>query len=244
MARSLSNLTPRIEQRLLAWEAMQRHVADQPAPKLRPTITLSRQFGCEGFPVAARVQALMAAASGEPWNVYDKLLLEQVAADGGAPLETLQRLGETARSLEKLGVRPQQYHQHAAAFRAVAEKLTHFAAVGNAVIVGRGGAALCRQQPNCFHIRITASAAWRVASIARRLELPEEEARGLVDANQSLREQFLREQLQVDPADPALFDVTFNNERAGVEVIAEAIAAYVRKAWALKGAGAAVSSGT
>jgi cytidylate kinase len=241
MARSLLSLTPRIEHRLHAWETIHQHLAAQTAPRLRPTITLSRQFGCEGYPVAERVQALMAHATGEPWNVYDKLLLEAVAGKEGIELGTLQRLGETARSLEKLGVRPQQYLQHAEAFRAVAEKLQDFAAVGNAVIVGRGGAVLCRQQPNCFHFRITATLAWRVESIARRLEVPRDEATGLVEANQSLREQFLREQLHADPSDPALFDATFNNERADAEAIAQAIAAYVRAAWATREATAKAS---
>jgi len=231
MARSLISLSPRVEQRLQAWENIHRLLGAQPVPRLRPTITLSRQFGCEGYPVAERVQALMAEATGEPWNVYDKVLLEAVARDQGIALETLQRLGETARSLEKLGVRPRQYHQHAEAFRAVAEKLQDFAAVGNAVIVGRGGAALCRQQPNCFHFRVTAREAWRVETIARRLEVPLDEARGLVEANQSLREQFLREQLHVDPGDPALFDASFDNERGSVEAIAQAMVAYVRATW-------------
>jgi cytidylate kinase len=237
MARPLSSLSPRIEHRLIAWEQIHKHVTSQPALRVRPTITLSRQFGCEGFPVAEKVQGLMARATGEPWNVYDKLLLEAVAKDDGVPLGTLQRLGETARSLERLGLRPQEYLAHAEAFQAVAQKLVHFATVGNAVIVGRGGAALCRQQLNCFHFRVTASLDWRIDSIARRLEIPRDEARTLVDANNSLREQFLKEQLHVDPSDPLLFDATFNNERGGAEAIAEAIVGFVRAAWTQRALG-------
>jgi cytidylate kinase len=232
MARSLITLTPHVEHRILAWEALGKHLAAQQKPSPRPTITLSRQFGCEGYPVAEKAQALLAAATGEPWAVYDKVLLEKVASEQGIDLATLQHLGETARSLEKLGMRPQAYHQHAEAFRAVAEKMRQVAAVGNAIIVGRGGVVVCQGQPNCFHFRISAGAEWRVDSIARRLEVPRDEARVLVDANQSLRQQFLTEQLKVDPNLPDLFDVTFNNERAGADAIAQGMAAYVQRAWA------------
>jgi cytidylate kinase len=231
MSRPLSSLNPGIEHRLQAWESIRQHLKAEAVPKLRPTITLSRQFGCEGYPVAEKVQKLMAEATGEPWAVYDKLLLEAVAREDGIELGTLQHLGDTARSLERLGLRPLQYLAHEEAFHRVAEKLHHFAAVGNAVIVGRGGAVLTRGQPNCFHFRINASEPWRVQSIARRLEVPLTEARSMVEANQRLRQQFLTEQLHADLNEPSLFDVTFNNERGDAEAMAQAIVGWVRSAW-------------
>jgi hypothetical protein len=214
MARPLISLIPSIEHRVHAWSAIHDHLAKQSELRVRPTVTLSRAFGCEGYGIAERVQALLGQATGEPWNVYDKALLEAVAKDGVVSMHTLKNLGETARSFERLGLRPPEYHRHAEAFRAVAEKLVHFATVGNAVVVGRGGAVLCRDLANCFHFRVEAPEQWRIDSMARRLELPRDEAKALVESNTSLRDDFMKEQLHADLKDHALYDAVFNNARA------------------------------
>jgi cytidylate kinase len=231
MARPLISLIPSIEHRVHAWSAIHDHLAKQGELRVRPSVTLSRAFGCEGYAIAQRVQVLLAEATGEPWNVYDKALLEAVAKDGVVAMHTLKNLGETARSFERLGLRPPEYHQHAEAFRAVAEKLVHFATVGNAVVVGRGGAVLCRDLANCFHFRVEASFEWRVESMTSRLELSRPEAKALVESNTSLRDDFMQEQLHADLKDHTLYDAVFNNERAGVEAIAQAIAQMVRVGW-------------
>jgi cytidylate kinase len=231
MTKPLSSLTPNIDKRLAAWDGIRKHLAAQKQIVVRPTVTISREFGCEGYQVAERVQTLMAEATGEPWNVYDKALLEAVASEQGIDMHTLRNLGDTARSFEKFGLRPPEYLQHAEAFRAVAEKLVSFAAIGNAVIVGRGGAVLCSQLPNCFHFRIEASLACRVAGIAKRLELSAEDAKALVEANTKLRNTFLQEQLHVDHRDRGFFHAIFNNDLAPADLIAEAIVGFVKKAW-------------
>jgi cytidylate kinase len=237
MSRSLTSLIPNIENRLNAWTNIHAHLAKETQLHVRPTVTLSRAFGCEGYPVAERVKELLATETGEPWNVYDKTLLEAVAKDGTVSMHTLQNLGETARSFERLGLRPKEYLKHAAAFQEVAERLVHFATIGNAVVVGRGGAILCRDLSNCFHFRLDAPLAWRVDSIARRLDVPRAEAKGMVDSNTSLRNDFMREQLHADLTDPMLYDAVFNNERATVEAIAAAIAAFVKAGWAERNPG-------
>ena len=234
MSKPLASLIPSIDKRITAWNDIHRHLVAQTAVKVRPTVTLSRSFGCEGYRTAERIRDVLAKATGEPWNIYDKALLEAVASEQGIEMYTLKNLGDTARSFERLGMRPPDYLQHQDAYRAVAEKVVALAAVGNAVVIGRGGAVLCAQLPNCFHFRIDASLDFRVASIARRLEMPPEEARALVEANTKLRNEFLREQLHVDPFDARHFHALFDNERADAEVIAEAIAAFVLKAWSLR----------
>lgn len=231
MARPFVTLIPNIAHRLDAWETIQSHLAKAPAPKLRPTVTISRTFGCEAFLLADRLKTELEAACGEPWNVYDKTLLEAVAQEEGIELRTLKNLGETARSLEKLGISPPEYYAHTEAFRAVAARLTQFATVGNAIIVGRGGAVLCKDMRNCFHFRLDASLEWRTKSIETRLELSHADALAFVKSNQGLREQFLREQLRVDPTDVSFFDAMFNNARHGVADIASAITGYVRSSW-------------
>lgn len=231
MPRPLLTLIPGIEHRLNAWEQIHDRLSREPAPRVRPTITLSRAFGCEGFPLADHLKGLFEAASGEPWAVYDRTLLEAVAREEGVPLHTLKTLGETARALETLGVRPKEYFEHAEAFEAVARRLLQFATVGNAVIVGRGGAVLCQQMKNCFHFRLDAELPWRAASIARRLEMPLEEAERFVASNSALRVDFVREQLRADVTALSHYDAVFNNAHHGIAEVARAVFAYVQQAW-------------
>lgn len=234
MARPFSSLIPSINNRLSTWQEIQDHVRSGDEPKPRPTITISREFGCEGFVVADALKTMLEESSGEKWNVYDKTLLEAVAKEEGVDLEILKRLGETARSFEKLGITPPEYHHHAEVFRALANRLVQFATVGNAIILGRGGAVLCQALPNCLHVRIEANLSWRVRSLGSRMEMPIDEVRNFVLGHSSAREQFMREMLRVDPHDRTFFHLTFNNAKSTSPAMAAAIVAYLKASWSEK----------
>jgi cytidylate kinase len=81
--------------------------------------------------------------------------------------------------------------------------------------------------PNCFHFRLDAPLEFRVASIARRMEISEEEAKKLVRDGERTREQFIDECLHATVADPSWYDAVYNNARHGVAEIARSIMAYV-----------------
>lgn len=230
MARHLASLSPSIEHRLAAWQQIQRRLLDQPKPRLRPTITLSRAFGCEGYPVAERLRQDFEARTGEPWLVYDKALLEAVAKQEGVPVAELERLGDV-RSLDTLGLGASNYYQQLSELDAVGRRLVQFAHLGNAIIVGRGGAALTRGFKNCFHFRLDASFEYRVKSMAARLELDAGEAQELVRVNSRERDRFVAERFKVNLADLSLYDAVFNNERHSIAEISAAVVAYVARAW-------------
>jgi len=230
MARHLSTLSPSIEHRIAAWQQIQRRLLDQPKPKLRPTITLSRAFGCEGFPLAERLRKDFEGLTGEPWLVYDKALLEVVAKQEGVPLAELERLGDVTR-LETLGLANTNFYHQLAELDAVGKALVQFAQLGNAIIVGRGGTVLTRGFRNCFHFRLDASFEYRTRSMAERLELDASEAQELVRVNSRERDRFLSQHFKVNLSDISLYDAVFNNERHSVGEISAAIVAYVRRAW-------------
>lgn len=226
-----SNLTlpTSVEERITGWiriqEALKAKAAEK--PRIRPTITLSRQFGCEGFPLSLRLQELLGKATGEPWSILDRALLEAVAQEKQVPLQILEHLEEPTRYLESFGFHPRGAFTASEAFAKLAVSLLHFARAGNAIIIGRGGAVLCQKLENCYHFRIQASQAWRVASLARRMDISLEAAADKERHESKLRDQFVRSNLGADVADPAYYDAIFNNERHGVDRIAESILAYV-----------------
>lgn len=235
MSNTVSSLIPSIEQRLAGWERLQFAVAHPEARRIRPTITISRQFGCEGFPLAEAVRVRMEAATGEPWGLFDKALIDHVAHAEGVPPRLLERLGDLSRALEALGLHGDQHLGQDAAFAKVAKYLVQIAQVGNAILVGRGGAILCRDLPNAFHFRLFADDEFRVKSLVDRFGLDSEEARAQVKAQTRAREKFISHQLGEDITDPRHYHAVFNNARQGVEVIADTIVALVRSAWAQPG---------
>jgi cytidylate kinase len=219
-----------VEERLSGWMRIQERRAAAPAKaRPRPCVTISRQFGCEGFPLAVRLQQLFEQASGEPWSIFDKVLIEKMAQDEEVALTMLDSLENPARYLESFGFHPRGAFTSDEAFAKMAVSVLHFAQAGNAIIVGRGGAILCRKLENCFHFRLEAGLDWRVAGLTRRLRVSAREAAELERTQSRLREHFVREYLGVEVADGSFYDAVFNNERHGVDVIAAAILAYVRR---------------
>ena len=231
MAKVPSSLPPSVEQRLNAWVSIQERFARTPTPRVRPTITLSREYGCEGFPLAQRLQDLCQEASDEPWNIYDKKLIEQVAREEHIPLQLLQNLGDLSRRLETLGLDSPGHVTHDEAFAKVSVLLRQIAGVGNAIIVGRGGAVLCKDLRNCFHFRLVAPFEARVSSLARRRELSQEEATRRVKDESRIRADFIKGCLKADVADPLHYDAVFNTGHRDLEAIAAAISAYVHEVW-------------
>jgi hypothetical protein len=226
------NLPPSVQERLTGWVRIQERRAKGPArTQGGPTITLSRQFGCEAFPVSLRLQALLNGPGGEEWQILDKSLLEQVAADEGIPMRLLSHLEDASRILEGFGFHPAGEFTHDEAFGKVADALVRVARQGHAIIVGQGGALLCRDLANCFHFRLEAQESWRVATLARHSGISQAEAEHRLRAESRRRERFIQDNLGTSPADLRLYDAVFNNERHSVEQIAAAIAAYVRSAW-------------
>jgi hypothetical protein len=231
------SLPSSVQERISGWIRIQerRQGSAQAQPMPRPSVTLSRQFGCEGFPLALRLQERMQQASGEPWSIFDKELIERLVRDEGIPLSLLKDLENPARHLEAFGFHPRGAVTSDEAFARIAVSILHVARDGNAIIVGRGGAVLCQKLENCFHFRLEADHEWRLASLVRRLGLSRKEAVDLEKHQSRLREHYLRDFFGMESSDRSCYDAVFNNERHGVEEIAAAIFGYVRCGW--KGGG-------
>lgn len=224
------SLPTSVEERISGWVRIQGALQAKLAERSRrhPTLTISREFGCEGFPLSLRLQQLFQQATGEPWSILDRALLEWVAQDREVPLQLLEHLENPIRYLESFGFHPRGAITATDAFAKLAACLFHFARAGNAIIIGRGGAILCQGLDNCFHFRLQASEAWRIDCLVRRLGISPREAEAMAKHEGRQRDHFVRTSLGADVADPVYYDAVFNNGRHGVEPIAAAILDYVR----------------
>ncbi|WP_052571046.1 AAA family ATPase [Geothrix fermentans] len=230
MTKSFDSLIPGIEQREAGWMRIRERFARARQAPPHPSVTISRQYGCEGYSLAQRLQALLEEASGQPWTLFDKALVDQVASDEKLSRQILGHLGDESHAQDVL--RTHFGHlTHDDAYAKVVKHLVHIAMAGGAIIVGRGGAVACQDLKNCFHFRLEASFEFRTATIARRLELPLPEAEKLVRTQSKLREKFISEFLHADVTSSRWYDAVFNNERQSVEAIAQSCARLVICAW-------------
>ncbi|OGU16377.1 MAG: cytidylate kinase [Geobacteraceae bacterium GWC2_53_11] len=196
--------------------------------KPRPCLTLSREFGCEGYPVAELLRELMMQRTGDEWVLIDKAVLEEVARRNNISEEILRTLGENNRTLnDVLATFSPNWKSEQDYFRLLSRHVVALAEQGNVIIVELGGAIITRHIEHSFHFRIYGSESFKVASLARRLSLAPEAAEKLMHRQQKLRDNFTRDFLDRDDHDPALYHMLFNNNHVSPGGIAHIIADFV-----------------
>jgi cytidylate kinase len=198
--------------------------------KQRTCITISREFGCEGYPVAERLCDIMTCTSGEDWVLMDKALLEEVAHHNNISEELLRGLGEKNQILnEILATFSPRWKSEKDYYRLLCRHIISLAEQGNVIIVGRGGAIVTRHLENCHHFRLYASLAFKTASISSRLSISSEKAEKMIVKGQNQRDRFTADFLDQDAHDVRFYDLLFNNDRNPPEKIAHTIAEYMSR---------------
>lgn len=198
------------------------------AEKNRLTITLSREFGCEAYPVADHLKKLLEKKSGESWIVMDKGLLEEVARNHNLSEDLLKGLGEKSGFLDEiLATFSPHWKTDKDHFRLICKHMLSLAEKGNVILIGRGGAVITQTLKNCFHFRMYAPQQYKIRSISQRLDISREEADLLIQKKQKQRDAFIRDFLNRDARDLNLYNLVINNDRNSPEKIAKTIAENV-----------------
>ena len=229
-----ARLIPSIEMRLssLLEVTRRRDLESEARSKVtKPAITISREFGCEAYPMAERLQELLEQKTGEKWVVMDKQLLEEVARNHNLSEELLKGLGEKLRFLEEMmATFTPRWKTEKDYYRLLCRHIVSLADKGNVIIVGRGSAFITQSMRNCHHFRMFASPEFKARSIARRLCISLEEAGDLVAKRQQQRDKFIRDFLDRDARDLSVYHLVFNNDKNTHDRIARTIVEYVLSA--------------
>ncbi len=226
-------LIPSVDLRIGSLEEYNRRQREKAAsqhrkPKPRPCITISREFGCEGYLVAERLREFMMQSTGDEWVMIDKAVLEEVARRHNISEEILQTLGENNRILNDiLATFSPRWKSDQDYFRLLSRHIFALAEQGNVIIVELGGAIITRHIEQSFHFRIYGSEAFKAATLARRLHIETAAAEKLMHRQQKARDHFNTVFLDQNGHDPALYNLLFNNDRNSPERIAGTIAGYV-----------------
>jgi len=222
-------LTPAVEQRLKAYHKLSDSVRTQSkdAPP-KPTITITREFGCEAYPVAEELVKLAEKATGESWLLVDISLLDAVAKEHNISPEVMLSLGKKPRWLDDMfATFSSKWKTDADYYRLLCEQVIALAAAGNVVFVGLGAAIITKAMKHCSHFRLIATHDFKVGSIARRMKISKQEAELVVIDKQKERDSIIRKLLDADEHDPLYYHAIFNNGKINSKQIAKMISGHV-----------------
>lgn len=225
-------ITPGIENRLHAWyEMARREPPEKKSP--RPFVTISREFGCQAYPLAERLLKRLneRAENEDEWIVLDRLLLEKIAVESGfvkAELEYITRVNPVMQTLVMTFLGRKQSDPFVV-FTYIRKAVRYFAKAGNSIIVGRGGVCLTHDLPQAIHVRLIAPLSFKLKIIRKNLGLSEEEARAHIEARQFERDEFTRHFTQTDLSNPHLYHLIINNEKSTLDQIVNIILKLIKK---------------
>lgn len=227
----LTLLFPAVEQRLKAYhELSSRARLMTKGIPLKPTITLSREFGCEAYPVAEELVKIAEEKTGERWLLVDISLLDAVAKEHHIPEEIMLSLGHTPRWADDIfSTFFSEWRSDADYYRLLCKQVVLIATAGNAVFVGLGAAIITKSMHNCSHFRLFADHDFKVRSIASRLNIAKEEAERVIMEQQKERDMIIRTVLNADEHLQLHYHAIFNNGKVRNEKIASTIADFVFK---------------
>ena len=225
-------LIPSIEHRLTALiEVCRRakHADDHlNGSKMKHTVTISREFGCEAYPTAEKLKALLEENLNEPWAIVDKTLIDEVAKHHDLAADILHNLGKRPRWLDDmLSTLSPRWKNERDDFQLLAQQIVAMAAKGNMIIVGMGGAIVTQSMKNCHHFRIFASQEFKVSSISHRAGVSKAEAMEIIEKRQKSRDKFIRDFLDKDINNIDYYHVLFNNDHISAEKIATLVSCHI-----------------
>jgi hypothetical protein len=165
------------------------------------------------------------------WVVYDRELLQHIAADMGVRTSLLESLDEKQRNwllecLEAFGFAPTV--SESAYARHLLETLMSLGAHGECVIVGRGAAQVLPMAAT-LRVRLVGSMEDRIKAVSQRFGIPPEEAKTWVERTDAQRVRFVKEHFQKDPTDPHGYDLVLNSSRWSVPECADIIIDGLRR---------------
>jgi len=220
-------LIPNIDRRMSTWITIQDQLKKEPLLEQRPTITISRQFGAEAYPLAEILQDLLQKKTGDSWMIFDKALIEKVSRETALSEHFLTNLGDASKAFDALLTMLPGMRTHRDAYQILAQYIIRIALDGNAIIIGRGGAVLTQHLSHCFHFRLEAPLEYRIRSIQERLGITYNEAKSLESDNQKMRERFIESLLNSSIADTRFYHAVFNSSKSNSLGIARGIMGLV-----------------
>lgn len=198
-----------------------------------PFVTISREAGARGTTLADGLLEAFAAHEDADlfggWQVFDRRLCEIVAKDPS------YRHSVGALLSEEYPTKTHDFFRqvigstidHGILMDRVFQVVRSLAALGKAIIVGRAGSQVTKGMPQGLRIRLVAPEDQRVHHLMDLEDLTERKARSELRKRDEHRARLLKVHFDVDIADPAGYDVTWNTGTCTDDEIVDATIALL-----------------
>ena len=226
-------LLPTVDERFLEWQEREKRKKSlfQRPTVSAPTICLSRQYGCEAYPLAVKIKELYEKISSQKWMIYDLTLVRKALEDVGFSRDVLhfkaRRMPHNGSELLDFLFLPHWRPPEQAAYDLLTKHILRISRQGHAIIIGLGAVVVTHELNNCFQFRLEASLDYRIHSIMRRNNLSYAQAFAVVTTNQKRRDRFIEEYLHCHLSSSVYYNIIYNNERSSIDEIAISIVNYV-----------------
>jgi len=190
-----------------------------------PYITISRQYGCDGYELGDKLADRLNQREGGRWRVFKKELLKQLAEDTGLTEEVIEKerlakpslLKDFLHGMRRSGI-PDGYE--------IRNKITVMvrtaAFEGHAIIIGQGGTAATADLDNGLSIRMEASREWRIARVGWREKLRRQATIARMEKIEKQRKVLRKIYEQKNTKKPA-FNLVIDNSTFNLDQIVEQI---------------------
>ncbi|MCR4590994.1 MAG: cytidylate kinase-like family protein [Lachnospiraceae bacterium] len=191
-------------------------------------ITIARQFGAAGLPVAEKLaqklgieyfnRDLVDKAAEELQIPAAEVLEEEELKDGGRDsiFDKLYPLGNGPRSKQDK------------IFAAQSHVIQRLAERESCIIVGRCADFVLRSRENALHVYLYSPLEYRIHNCVAYLKMSEEEAKKVIPKAEKARNNYYSHYAGYMQDDPAHKDILINTERFGIEGTANVLEQIVR----------------
>lgn len=192
-------------------------------------VTISRSTGSGAYSIAEQLAAHLTRANNKvacPWTVFDGNLIEKVLEDHNesprlAARFPEDRLGEVEDSMDELfGLRPTP----STVVEQTSETILKLCALGNVIIIGRGGNMVARRLTEVLHVRLVGSVESRVRRMAENRGMTPKSALTYIEKADLGRKRYLKRYFGANIDDPSLYHLVLNTDLFSSEAAAELIA--------------------
>lgn len=186
----------------------------------RFVVTISRQFGSLGRPIAKRLSELLQV------EYYDRDIVEEAARKLKMPLSVISDKEESANTFFRmkypLGMGTSLFQDQI--FQAQKNIVTNIADTGSCIIVGRCGDFVLKDLPNSFHVYIYASFEAKLHNCTDELKMDEKSARHMMVEVDAARNAYHKTYAgtRIDQVDN--YNLMLDSGRFGVEGAAQILA--------------------
>lgn len=202
--------------------------------KVSHFITLSREYGCDGYPAAMRLAELINKKYTSKWLVFSHPMLEKLAEDqkmGAGLIDTVSEKRYSFINWFIDGLVPDYLQSvQSQVFQRLRNLMLNLAEKGNCIIIGGGSQIILNDlDPEKFagtHVRLYASYPHRLKSVMDKFHLSREAAEEQIRSKQDARNKFVEDFTGKSASDPLLYHMMLNNDKNSPEMMAKAVFSY------------------